>query len=179
MADPVIYEPQQVLIEEPAFVVVSVGEQGPPGPPGPQGPAGAANFGGYDLEFTTPVQGDVVYFDGTKWVNRRVLPRVVSVTGAAGGTITPNADLADQYEITALGADATIANPAGTPTNGQRLMIRFKDNGTGRSLSWGSSYRAFGTTLPAITVSGKGLYVGCIYNAQDAFWDVVAISRQV
>jgi len=113
--------------------------------------------------------------------NKRITPRVTSITGSAGGTITPTGDTADQYNITALGASATFAIPSGTPTDGQKLSIRIEDNGTGRALTWTTSaggYRVIGTTLPTTTTASKTIYVGCIYNSADSFWDVVAVATQ-
>jgi len=105
-----------------------------------------------------------------------------TITGSAGGTITPTSDSTNQYTITALGAAATFAVPSGTPIDGQKLSIRIKDNGTGQGLTWTISaggYRIIGTTLPTTTTASKVIYVGCIYNSQDSFWDVVAVSTQV
>ena len=102
-------------------------------------------------------------------------------TVASASTITPTTAFG-QYNVTALAVSALIATPTGTPVDGQKLIIRIEDNGTARSLTWTTSsggYRIVGTTLPSITIAGKALYVGCIYNAQDVFWDVVAISQQV
>ena len=108
--------------------------------------------------------------------NKRVTPRVNTV--ASGATITPTADLSDLYTVTALAAAATIAAPSGTPTNGQRLLLRIKDNGTARALTWNAIYRVIGVTLPTTTVANKTIYVGCIYNSADSFWDVVAETEQ-
>ena len=113
--------------------------------------------------------------------NKRITPRVTSITGSAGGTITPTGDTADQYNITALGASATFAIPSGTPTDGQKLSIRIEDNGTGRALTWTTSaggYRVIGTTLPTTTTASKTVYVGCVYNSADSFWDVLAVATQ-
>jgi hypothetical protein len=113
------------------------------------------------------------------FTNKRVTPRIGTVADAA--TITPTGDDSDQYNVTALAQAATIAAPSGTPTNGQRLVLRIKDNGTGRVLTWTTSsgaYRAIGTTLPITTIANKTVYVGCIYNAADTFWDVVAVAQQ-
>ena len=108
--------------------------------------------------------------------NKRVTPRVGTV--ASGATITPTADLSDVYTVTALAAAATIAAPSGTPTNGQRLLLRIKDNGTARALTWNANYRVIGVTLPTTTVANKTIYVGCIYNSADSVWDVVAETEQ-
>ena len=111
--------------------------------------------------------------------NKRITPRIVSV--ASGSTITPTGDTADQYEVTALAAAATIAAPSGTPTDGQKLILRIKDNGTARALTWtttSGAYRAVGISLPTTTVLSKVVYVGFIYNSQDTFWDAVATVQQ-
>lgn len=104
-----------------------------------------------------------------------------TITGAAGGTITPTSATTNQYTVTALGAAATIDIPSGTPIDGQKLTIRIKDNGTARALTWTTSaggYRIIGTTLPTTTVISKTVYIGCIYNSADSFWDVVAVAQQ-
>jgi hypothetical protein len=104
-----------------------------------------------------------------------------TITGAAGGTINPTSGTTNQYTITALGASATIDTPTGTPIDGQKLTIRIKDNGTGRALTWTTSaggYRVIGTTLPTTTTASKVTYVGCVYNSQDSYWDVVAVTTQ-
>lgn len=105
---------------------------------------------------------------------KRVTPRVVSIVSAA--TITPTGDTADQYEVTLLAVGATIAAPSGTPTDGQRLILRIKDNGFVQTLAWtttSGAYRAVGVVLPTATVASSVFYAGCIYNSQDTFWDVL------
>jgi hypothetical protein len=114
---------------------------------------------------------------------------VLSITGsvaassdsiASASTITPTTGN-NQYNVTALAVPATIAIPTGTPTDGQKLIIRIEDDGTGRALTWTTSaggYRIVGTTLPTTTVATKATYVGCIYNSNDSFWDVVAVAQQ-
>ena len=129
---------------------------------------------------TTLAAASIATYAGTETLtNKRITPRVVSIADAA--TITPTGDTADQYVVTALAQSATVAAPSGTPTNGQKLTLRIEDNGTGRALTWtttSGAYRVIGTTLPTTTVAGKTIYVGCIYNSQDTFWDVVAVAEQ-
>ncbi len=111
--------------------------------------------------------------------NKRYTPRIGSVASAA--TITPTADTADQYNVTALATNATIAAPSGTPTDGQKLILRILDNGTSRTLTWTTSsggYRGVAGTLPPSTSPGRVLYIGCIYNAAAVFWDVIAIIQE-
>jgi hypothetical protein len=105
--------------------------------------------------------------------NKRITARIS--TTASSATPTPNADTDDEYTVTALAAGATFGAPSGTPTNGQKLIIRVKDNGTIRALAWNGIYRA-GTSvaLPTTTTLSKTLYVGFIYNSTDSKWDLMA-----
>ena len=107
---------------------------------------------------------------------------ITALTSATttGTTITPTAGSTNQYEVTALATGATIAAPSGTPVDGQRLILRIKDNGTPQTLTWTTSsgaYRARNVTLPTTTVASTPMYIGCIYNTQDTFWDVLAVTN--
>lgn len=105
-------------------------------------------------------------------------PRAVT-DPATTGTITPTADVADQYTVTGATGTLTFAAPSGTPVDGQKLMLRIKDSGVSRTLNWNAIYRPFGSiTLPAATVAGKWHYVGFVYNAADSKWDAVAFAVQ-
>lgn len=99
------------------------------------------------------------------------------VAGATSGTLTPNGNSSDLFVAEGLTGAVTLAAPSGTPVNGQKLLIRLKDNGTARAITWTTSsggYRAIGITLPTTTVISKVIYVGCVYNSTDLFWDAVA-----
>jgi len=112
--------------------------------------------------------------------NKRVTPRVNTVTTT--GTVTPTGDSSDQYEVIATGT-LTIAAPSGTPTDGQKLMLRVKNNGTvtAQTITWtttSGAYRVIGVTLPTATPSNATTgvaYVGCVYNSADFYWDVLAV----
>jgi hypothetical protein len=108
--------------------------------------------------------------------NKRITARVQSVSSSA--TVTPNADSDDAVKVTAQAAGLTLANPSGTPTGMQAMVIRIKDNGTARSISFGNQYRAIGVTLPTTTVISKTMYLGIIWNADDSKWDVIGYSLE-
>lgn len=99
-------------------------------------------------------------------------------TTASNATLTA-ASTNTSYHITALAADATIAAPSGTPVDGHKLVYRFKDDGTSRTLTWNSIFRAIGTTIPPATSAGKVMYVGTIYNGQDSKWDVISVTVEI
>jgi hypothetical protein len=105
-------------------------------------------------------------------------PNVQSVASAA--TVTPTAN-DDIVVITAQAAALTLAAPTGSPVQGQALMIRIKDDGTARGITWTSGtggYRAIGVTLPTTTVISKTTYVGLIYNSTDNRWDAIGVTTE-
>lgn len=101
-------------------------------------------------------------------------------TVASSGTPSINTDTTDIFTITALAAAITsmTTNLSGTPVNGQKLIIRIKDDGTARAITWGASFASRGATLPTTTTVNKYLYVGFIYNSTASVWDCVAVSTE-
>ena len=156
-----------------------------------------------DVDAAAPTDGDALTWDsGTgKWVP--AAPPSGTAWGAITGTLSAQTDLQsaldgkapagvnvqstastatltptysnDVAEVTAQSAALTIANPSGTAVDGHGLVIRIKDNGTARALTWGSDYRAIGVTLPTTTVLGKQHYIACIRNSAAGKMDVVAV----
>lgn len=104
------------------------------------------------------------------------VPRVQSVASAA--TVTPTFDN-DLVKVTAQAAALMLANPTGTALDAAGMVIRIKDNGTARALTFGSQYRGIGLPLPSTTVVGKTLYLAMIYNTEDTKWDVVAVGQEL
>jgi hypothetical protein len=121
--------------------------------------------------------GGFATIDGTATLtNKRINPRVSSTTSTA--TLTPDISANDQYVLTAQAVGLTVAAPTGTPVDGNRLIIRILDNGVAQTISWNATYTVIGTTLPTTTTANKMVYVGCIYNAANTRWDVVAVTTQ-
>jgi hypothetical protein len=108
--------------------------------------------------------------------NKRIDPRVTSAASAS--SLTPDISAADQYCYTALAANLTINAPTGTPVDGDKLIFRLLDNGTTRTLTWNATYTVIGVTLPTATTANKTVYVGCVYNANNTRWDVIAVTTQ-
>lgn len=122
------------------------------------------------------VEGTLWTFDGTNWlVAAGRAPNVQNVASAS--SITPTFSN-DTVKVTALAANLTINAPTGTAIDMAGLVIRIKDNGTSRTLTWNSIFRAVGVTLPAATTINKTLYVGAIYNTEDTKWDVTAVALE-
>jgi hypothetical protein len=126
---------------------------------------------------TTLAGASIVTYSGTETLtNKRIDPRDVSTASAS--SLTPDISVGDIYAYTALAANLTINAPTGTPTNGDKLIFRLLDNGTSRTLTWDSTYTVIGVTLPTATTINKTTYVGCIYNANNTRWDVIAVATQ-
>jgi len=126
------------------------------------------------LDLKAPIASPT--FTGT--VTGRIGPRVQSVADAA--TVTPNADTNDCVDITAIAQAFTIANASGTPANFQRLIIRIKDNGTARAITWDTAYVAGGVALPSITVLSKILTLTFMYNSANSLnkWQLIHSAQE-
>lgn len=113
-----------------------------------------------------------VDFDGTAAIT--IVPRVTTITSSATPTI--NTDNCDAVTITALAADITsmTSGLSGTPVNFQKLIIRIKDDGTARAITWGAKFESKGVSLPTTTVISKVLTVGFIYDTVTSKWGCVA-----
>lgn len=125
------------------------------------------------------VAGSQMQWNGSAWAaiggSGSRSPAIQTVTSSA--TVTPTFD-DDAVKITAQAAGLTLANPTGTPIAMLGMVIRIKDNGTARSITYGSQYRAIGVTLPSTTVISKTLYLAMIYNSDDTKWDVLAVGQE-
>ncbi len=113
----------------------------------------------------------------TTLTNKRVTKRVVALTD--GANIATNSDNGDLFTVT-LGGNRTMDNPTGTPTDGQQIMYRLKQDGAGnRTITWGAAFR-FSTDVvsPTLTTTlNKIDYVGFQYNVADSTWDCLAVAR--
>ena len=121
-----------------------------------------------------------VSFNGSADITVPVPPRAVAASGTSG-TLSPNSDTTDIFNAFGLTGAVTFNVPTGTPVDGQRLVLRLRDSGSDQGLTWTTTsggYRVIGTTLPSTTTASKLLYVGCIYNSTDSFWDVVAVTTE-
>lgn len=135
---------------------------------------GTVTVSGSTITFPTTASTLATTATTQTFTNKRVTQRVN--TTASSSSLTIDSDASDMYTITALAAACTMNNPSGTPTDGQKLTIRIKDNGTARGLTWsGTQWRAStDIPLPTTTILGKTMYLGFVWNAADSKWDLIA-----
>jgi hypothetical protein len=115
-------------------------------------------------------------------VGSTTIPRISSVASIAS-PLAWNSDVFDMYAAQTQSGNLTLNADTGTPSDGQRMVFRFKDNGTARTITFttGSirTFRAIGVTLPTSTVANKTLYVTCLFNFLDQRWDVISVSQEI
>lgn len=152
----------------------------PGGATGPMGATGPIGFTGAGITGATGVMGGTgptgpQGTTGSTGPNALPAPRVSSITSNSAPSI--NTDTTDQFNITALAAAITsmTAHLTGTPTSGQRLIIRIKDSGTTRSIIWGTSFASSGiATLLTNTIPGKTHLMGFVYDEVATKWVLMA-----
>jgi hypothetical protein len=129
--------------------------------------------------------GDFLKTNGTgnlSWA--RPQPRSDYWYSGFGSSTAINSDTTDQYTVYGLDTALTFSTPTGNPVDGQKLMIRIKDDGNAQTLTWttGSTgaFRAVGVTLPTTTVANKLTYLSCVYNEDYLAprWDVISMSQE-
>lgn len=143
-----------------------------------------------DIAALTPSNDDVMQRKAGAWTNRTLAQvrtdvalvkfpqRITTIVSSA--TPTVNTDTTDAVTITALATAITsmTTNLTGTPGNFERLVIRIKDDGTARAITWGAKFIARGITLPTTTVLSKVTTVGFIYDTVAAAWAGVAVAQE-
>jgi hypothetical protein len=99
-----------------------------------------------------------------------VIPNIGAVTSSATPAI--NTDSVGQFNITAQAVAITsmTTNLTGSPVNGQELWVRIKDNGTARSIAWGTKFVAGPAALIITTVASKTHLSGFRYDTTAAKW---------
>jgi len=113
-----------------------------------------------------------------KSIKRKAIVDPINTSTASTATLTIDTDVNDFAVITAQSEALTIGAPSGTPVEGQKLIIRIKDDGSARAITFNAIFRAIGITLPTTTVSSKITYLGLVYNSTDTKWDVIATKTE-
>lgn len=131
------------------------------------------------LEVAGTVSASAVVVNGTITANilaARLARRVVSIVSSATPAI--NSDATDLFIISALATNITsmTSGLTGTPVDGDLLEIRILDDGTARTITWGSSFASTTITLPTTTVISTTLRILLEWNAATSKWECVAVT---
>ena len=113
-----------------------------------------------------------------KSIKRKAIVNPITITTASTATLTIDSDVNDFIVVTAQAEALTIAAPTGTPVEGQKVIVRIKDDGSARGITFNAIFRAIGVTLPTTTVASKITYLGLVYNSTDTKWDIVATKTE-
>ncbi len=98
---------------------------------------------------------------GTPWVIDAASTTVASITDQAASPLS-------------------IPNPTGIAGDGQKLVVKIKDNGFAVTISWGAAWKEFtGVTLPSSSGSGKWIYVTAYYDVVSANWHVIDVKQEI
>lgn len=111
------------------------------------------------------------------FTNKRINTRIVSAANYTT-SVTMDFDLYDEYDITAQAWALLFNNPSWTAVNGQKRMIRIKDNGTSRALTYWSQFASWAATLPTATTISKKLWIWVEWDSTDSKWYCIATGVQ-
>lgn len=105
---------------------------------------------------------------------KRITPRID--VKPSGTTYTPAPDTSDVCEVSAPTGNFTLNNPTGTPTNGQRFILRIRMGATLYQPTWGNAYVSSGvailpTTLPT---ASKVYHFGFMFDSSTGKWICMA-----
>lgn len=106
-------------------------------------------------------------------VNAKPQTRVQVLTTTS--SLNVNADLYDETNVTALSSNITFVNPTGTFIDGQKLIYRWKDDGTSRTITLDTAFVDLtGDMVAATTISKVGL-MGVRWAASRSMWEILAV----
>jgi hypothetical protein len=102
--------------------------------------------------------------------------RVRTITTSGNLTIYLDCDNDDVIHITNLSGTLTFGTPTGTATNGQEVSVITKDNGTSRTVSFGSDFVGTHVNLPTETPPGVQVIYKFRYNtAASNKWELISV----
>jgi hypothetical protein len=140
--------------------------------------SGTVDLSGYLLKSSKSTPGSVNDItDDDHYITPFALsgfrPRKSVSVITTSSTPTINCDTTDELDITALASDAVFAAPTGTPRDGDKILYRYKDNGTSRAISLNSIFVDLVGIPPNTTIGKVGMF-GARWAASRSKWEIIA-----
>jgi len=102
-----------------------------------------------------------------------------SSTVASTATLVMDIDAYNIYSVTEQAEALTIDAPDGTPNPDDIFILKIKDNGTSRAITWDAIFvNVSGLATLTATVANKQHVVGLIYDATAGVWQIVSITTE-
>ena len=126
---------------------------------------------------TAPSGAIVGISDTQTLTNKRVTPRILSAANYTTDTgASLSCDTQDMFIVTAQAGALKFNNPAGTPTDGQKLWIAVTGTAA-RALTWDTQFEASNlVALPTTTVTTKRLDIGFVWRGATSMWHCIAVA---
>lgn len=142
----------------------------------------AGNFEAVETAISTVLTptGDISAAGFTQIANsatvkgHRTIPRIR--VQASPATLSPDIDTYNYERVTALTTAINVANPTGTPSDGEGLLIEITGTAA-RAITWGTNFEAnsqYSLPLPSTTVTTKTTFVTFVWSAARTKWLMVA-----
>jgi hypothetical protein len=129
---------------------------------------------------TLPTSGTLATTSGTEtFTNKRWVARVGSTTSSATPAI--NTDSYDIFKITALATNINTMTTSlsGSPNDGDILEIQITDDGSTRTITWGSSFVSSSVTLPTSTTASTTMTVVLQYYTVSSYGNTKWVCAKV
>ncbi len=124
-----------------------------------------------------PLINAVTASSTTNFTNKRITSRVYAYS-APGATPTFSTDSYDRINMTGIAATITSMSSGvtGTPVEGDTIVLCFTDNGTTKSITWGSLWVAGTLTLPLSTVASTKMTCSFDWDAAASKWRLMGVA---
>ena len=128
-----------------------------------------------------PITGTVATIDQPETFTFKRITRRATITATSSAPAI-NTDTTDVYEISALSTNITsfTTNLTGSPQVSDQLEIWIRDNGTSRTLAFGTAFsNSPDLLLPTATTAGKWMRLLFAYNATSFKWVLVEFLNNI
>jgi hypothetical protein len=105
-----------------------------------------------------------------------VIPGVTTAVPTINDEVQPNPDVNGLFSVN-IQESLEFLTPAGTPVDGQKLLIRIVGNEFAHNLTFNSSYKEGSVELPTVSLIDKTQYLGFFYSASSSKWELVGYTE--